>query len=296
MVWQPADMTLYHRMKLLFSFLLGAAVFSMVLLQARQCSTGTSCIGISPESYSHFRTLFSFFQSSAINTSGSAAINMSGFPTVQPISSPVRTVLENRLFHSTPSVSLSPPQSLSFTESHKLISQTEYSIPPLKYGQQTFPRPPGGTQHFSMSNRTDKSACVSGSGSEYCQQYLSPQEKTAFSKCYTNCRQQSRKFGPVVNGTCHFMNGRDRLPVALASFPGSGNTWTRGLLETITGICTGIYNMYYALVCTHMHIYGMCTRVESRTAKKEDRYRRSCFGGDTNTRPPYACTLYYTAD
>ena len=28
--------------------------------------------------------------------------------------------------------------------------------------------------------------------------------------------------------------------MALASFPGSGNTWVRGLLETATGICTGI--------------------------------------------------------
>ena len=246
-------MTLYHRVKLLFSFLLGAVVtallFSVVLLQASQCPAGTSCIGISPEPSSHFRTLFSFFQSSAINTSDSAqAINMSGFPTVQPISSPVRTILENRLFHSTPSVSLSPPQSLSFTESHQLISQTEYSIPPLKYGQQTFPRPPHNMQQPSMSDRTSKSVCVSDSVSEYCQQYLSPHEKTAFSKCYTKCRQQSRKFGPVVNGACHFMNGLDRLPVALASFPGSGNTWTRGLLERITGICTGIYNMYYAHV------------------------------------------------
>ena len=42
-----------------------------------------------------------------------------------------------------------------------------------------------------------------------------------------------------MNGTCHFMNGRGRLPVALASFPGSGNTWVRGLIEKVTGICTG---------------------------------------------------------
>lgn len=35
------------------------------------------------------------------------------------------------------------------------------------------------------------------------------------------------------------MNGTFRAPVALASFPGSGNTWVRGLLEKATGICTG---------------------------------------------------------
>ena len=33
------------------------------------------------------------------------------------------------------------------------------------------------------------------------------------------------------------MRGRD--PVALTSFPGSGNTWVRGLLEKATGVCTG---------------------------------------------------------
>lgn len=35
------------------------------------------------------------------------------------------------------------------------------------------------------------------------------------------------------------MDGQDRVPVALVSVPGSGNTWTRGLLEKATGICTG---------------------------------------------------------
>ena len=40
-------------------------------------------------------------------------------------------------------------------------------------------------------------------------------------------------------GDCHFINGTNRAPVALVSFPGSGNTWVRGLLEQATGICTG---------------------------------------------------------
>ena len=38
---------------------------------------------------------------------------------------------------------------------------------------------------------------------------------------------------------CRFMNGTHRAAVALASCPGSGNTWVRGLLEQATGICTG---------------------------------------------------------
>ncbi len=40
-------------------------------------------------------------------------------------------------------------------------------------------------------------------------------------------------------GTCHFMNGTNRRTVLLMSYPGSGNTWVRGLLERATGICTG---------------------------------------------------------
>ena len=38
---------------------------------------------------------------------------------------------------------------------------------------------------------------------------------------------------------CRFMNGTGRVPVGLVSFPGSGNTWARGLLEQVTGLCTG---------------------------------------------------------
>ena len=43
----------------------------------------------------------------------------------------------------------------------------------------------------------------------------------------------------LEESSCHFIDGRGREPVALASFPGSGNTWVRGLLEKATGICTG---------------------------------------------------------
>lgn len=42
-----------------------------------------------------------------------------------------------------------------------------------------------------------------------------------------------------ASGECQFMNGSGRSPVGLVSFPGSGNTWVRGLLQKATGICTG---------------------------------------------------------
>ena len=44
----------------------------------------------------------------------------------------------------------------------------------------------------------------------------------------------------VPSGKCRFMNGSGRSPVGLVSFPGSGNTWVRGLLQKATGICTGM--------------------------------------------------------
>lgn len=45
---------------------------------------------------------------------------------------------------------------------------------------------------------------------------------------------------PGINGRCRFMDGTHRAPVALASFPGSGNTWMRQLLQEATGICTSM--------------------------------------------------------
>ena len=72
-----------------------------------------------------------------------------------------------------------------------------------------------------------------------CSEYLSTTEKYEFDLCESKTRAVERTFGPILNGTCHFMNGTGRSPVALLSYPGSGNTWVRGLLEKVTGICTG---------------------------------------------------------
>ena len=71
----------------------------------------------------------------------------------------------------------------------------------------------------------------------HCTQFLSLDEKRRFEGC-TN-KITTRKT-PLRDGSCRFMNGSARPTVALASFPGSGNTWVRGLLQKTTGICTGI--------------------------------------------------------
>ena len=62
-------------------------------------------------------------------------------------------------------------------------------------------------------------------------------ERETFSACLQKTKVHAGAH--MVNGSCHFMNGTGRPAVALASFPGSGNTWVRGLLEKATGVCTG---------------------------------------------------------
>ena len=70
-----------------------------------------------------------------------------------------------------------------------------------------------------------------------CSEFLSAMDKGHFQQCVQTVKNAT--FGPPALGSCHFMNGSNRAPVALASFEGSGNTWVRGLLEEVTGICTG---------------------------------------------------------
>ena len=73
-----------------------------------------------------------------------------------------------------------------------------------------------------------------------CLEHLSDKERVYFSKCKQKAISMEDKFGPITKtGQCRFQNGTNRVPVALASFPGSGNTWVRGLLEKVTGFCTG---------------------------------------------------------
>ena len=71
-----------------------------------------------------------------------------------------------------------------------------------------------------------------------CIQYLSQNDRDAFDLC-TKRSQAEPRLTDVVESACHFMNQSSRAPVALVSYPGSGNTWTRGLLQRATGICTG---------------------------------------------------------
>ena len=68
-----------------------------------------------------------------------------------------------------------------------------------------------------------------------CTEYLKPDELRQFRDC------TRRRLSRHENGTCRFTDRAFHDTVALASFPGSGSTWVRGLLEKATGICTGRY-------------------------------------------------------
>ena len=81
---------------------------------------------------------------------------------------------------------------------------------------------------------------VSKCNDKYCLEYLSQRERHAFEECTQRTAAAKDRLGNIQSDdTCHFQNGTNRHPVALASFPGSGNTWMRGILQKITGICTG---------------------------------------------------------
>ena len=86
-------------------------------------------------------------------------------------------------------------------------------------------------------------------GDNVCMEHLSEVDRDLFKTCIRRTVAKKDRIGPILpiaNSSCHFQNGTRRHPVALASFPGSGNTWMRGLLQKITGICAGMQssNLY----------------------------------------------------
>ena len=72
-----------------------------------------------------------------------------------------------------------------------------------------------------------------------CREFLSDSELTEMKKCEESVRTRDHYMGQINDSDCKFLPKSDRLLVALISAQGSGNTWTRGLLEKATGICTG---------------------------------------------------------
>lgn len=72
-----------------------------------------------------------------------------------------------------------------------------------------------------------------------CLHFLSSEERTRYRECVEKTKKLAGVEEDGLDAKCHFINGSGRGLVALASFPGSGNTWIRGMLEAATGVCTG---------------------------------------------------------
>lgn len=104
--------------------------------------------------------------------------------------------------------------------------ETEGSTHPLLHSHSTLSSSNLSSPHTDVFGRPcDDSLCT---------QYLNEEELEKFRHCSEHLEKWAAN-----NGTCQFLNGTSHGKVALASFPGSGNTWVRGLLEKATGLCTG---------------------------------------------------------
>ena len=57
-------------------------------------------------------------------------------------------------------------------------------------------------------------------------------------KCVTAVTDRN-EIGQSITPICRFQNGTSKPKYLLRSYPGSGNTWVRQVLEKVTGICTG---------------------------------------------------------
>ena len=67
-----------------------------------------------------------------------------------------------------------------------------------------------------------------------CSNRLSRSDGLAYERCST-----SAKSSQPSETDCVFLKDNNRSAISLSSFPGSGNTWVRGLLQKATGYCTG---------------------------------------------------------
>ena len=78
----------------------------------------------------------------------------------------------------------------------------------------------------------EKPKCVN----PVCEEFFAKEDSFHFKYC---SRKAELSEEPERSLGCRFLNAPGRDPVALASYPGSGNTWVRGLLQDVSGLCTG---------------------------------------------------------
>lgn len=72
-----------------------------------------------------------------------------------------------------------------------------------------------------------------------CRDFLTKFDQRMYHDCYSRVRKFLGPNVTIPDNGCRFLPNQSRNAVALASFPGSGNTWLRTLIESTIGLCTG---------------------------------------------------------
>ena len=133
----------------------------------------------------------------------------------------------------------------------KLPSVRGYGTLSLKETSPQGSKVPGGQgsfRNFLLSHKCGNSLCTEFLVARDLLNFTLCKTRTeaVYSKMITVSKLKSTELADrlsdgqlLPSGECRFMNGSGRGPVGLISFPGSGNTWVRSLLQKATGICTG---------------------------------------------------------
>lgn len=133
-------------------------------------------------------------------------------------------------------------------ESKVQIEQNEYQSSTKQHSASIVVKPTTQSHSSLLDNTVTTTNTVSPSShtnvldgttcsDHLCTQYLNELDVAMFRRCTRHLQKRGQNL--INNGTCRFIDGTSHRKVALVSFPGSGNTWVRGLLEKATGICTG---------------------------------------------------------
>ena len=121
------------------------------------------------------------------------------------------------------------------------ISKKHFSI--SQFSQNFSKYYPHSVRSFSTNSSTveepDMMIRAPSGCNENCRELLSNMERRKLKECENSVRSHEHIHGAINANDCKFLPPLGRHPIALVSARGSGNTWTRGLLEKATGICTG---------------------------------------------------------
>ena len=97
-----------------------------------------------------------------------------------------------------------------------------------------------------------------------CRSPMEPIDRGRYETCIRTSLGRLRERGFKITSrsdlsrtSCRLLTNSSRLPVFLASAPGSGNTWLRALLENVTELCTGSVYCDEELRAQHFEAEGI---------------------------------------